>query len=224
LLDLSEVQKVIRLQEKSYNLLKWVNERLKKKAKDLFSDIHEAMSFYDASLDWIKIHYNELPQNAQPTKEDIESFAHLFASYLTTSFEVGDKIYLSDGCSCTFCSFLIEAMHFKVRNPTKKSKSTAKQLKVLYIKSLVQELNLDQPISDTEGWINKQDELLDDISLVTYAHELIRRSKFASTGEAVLVLWREIAWEEGKRLNKKFRLNANKIIQAQDRIISALQN
>ncbi|MHA2277533.1 MAG: hypothetical protein ACXAC2_17275, partial [Candidatus Kariarchaeaceae archaeon] len=117
-----------------------------------------------------------------------------------------------------------EAMHFKVRNPTKKSKSTAKQLKVLYIKSLVQELNLDQPISDTEGWINKQDELLDDISLVTYAHELIRRSKFASTGEAVLVLWREIAWEEGKRLNKKFRLNANKIIQAQDRIISALQN
>ena len=105
-----------------------------------------------------------------------------------------------------------------------KSKSTAKQLKVLYIKSLVQDLNLDQQVSDIEDWIDNQDELLYDLSLSTYAHELIRRSKFASTGEAVLVLWREIAWEEGKRLNKKFRLNANKIIQAQDRIISALQN
>jgi hypothetical protein len=224
LLEINELQKVIQLQEKSYMLLTWVNQRLKKKAKNLFSTMHEAMSFFDSSLDWIKTHYSELPQNAQPPQEDLEAFAHLFSSYLTTSFEVGDKIYLGDGCSCMFCSFLIEAMHFKVRNPKKKSKKAANQLKILYIKSLIQEINLEQPLLDIEGWIEKQSGLSYDISLATYGHELIRRSKFTSTGEAVLVLWREIAWEDGKRLNKKFRLDAKKIIQAQDRIIAALES
>ena len=71
-----------------------------------------------------------------------------------------------------------DAKHLRARNPNKKAHAEALQLKQAYAEGLGIDPN---PVLMTR-----------DLTVATYAHELIRRSKFASQGEGVLVLWREL--------------------------------
>ena len=225
--DYKELEKVIELHEKSYKLFLWINIKLKElgsksRKNTLFDEVHEKASFYTSSFNWIRKHYNEIPFDSKPEILDIESFAHLFTSYLKTSFIVSNKVKVTDGCPCPFCTFFYDVTAFQVRNPNKKATENAQKLKSLYIQNLCREAELNSVPNNIDEWILNHEKLSNDVSLATYTHELIRRSKYTSQGEGILVLWREIAWKDN-HLNKKFKLSPQVIISAESCILDSLR-
>jgi hypothetical protein len=202
----AELERVLLLQEKTYALLKWLNASLRENRR-LFGPVHEAMSLFDAGKEWIRAHYDQLPHDARPEPGELDEFAHLFTSYLATSFEVAEKVRVTDGCGCAYCTYFYDARYVRPRNPTKKARAEALELKRNYLRSLGAEKALNDKA------------LAQDVSMACYAHELLRRSKFAGQGEGVLVLWREIAWDASGRPNKKFKLTADAILKAEARLL-----
>jgi len=202
-----EIRQAVRLQEKSYRLLRWVGRQLKSGAVK-FDQIHQAMSMGEAARQWLGRHWDSLPQDARPERrEELEPFAYLMASYLATSFELKPREpYLETycGCYCPWCSYLAAGPRLKVRKVTKKARRDAQELKAVYLQGLAEQRG--------EGH---------HVSLATYGNELVRRTRYASQGEGILVLWREIAWE-GHRPKKDFRLQADLIWQAQEHLLEAI--
>ena len=228
--DPDELNKVIELHQKSYNLFIWLNKKIREfgrqsKENTLFDEVHEKVSFFKGCFAWIDRHLGEFPPDARPARSDIEPFAHLFTSYLKTSFVVSDKVKVVDRgirCWCPFCSIFFDVTAFQLRNPDKKARQNAQKLKARYIESLAREAELSSVPSNIEEWIPKNPEISYNLSMATYARELIRRSKFASQGEGNLALWREIAWKDN-RLDKTFKLSAKAIIDAESRILKKLR-
>ncbi len=213
------VKRVIELHGKSYQLLKWVNNSLIH--GDLkFDVIHDTMGISDASLEWIRRYYDNIPPDARPPMEYIDEFACLFASYLTTSFELVSvhKIRKSYcGCYCQVCSYLISAEYLMPRKLSKKARKNAFELKRIFLSSLADNLKLALLENEIDQLLRDK-ELREKIALLTYCNELIRRTQFASQGEGVLFLWREIAWQ-GTAPKKGFSLKTEDIMNAQNAII-----
>lgn len=219
--DPNVLSRMVDLQEKSYLLLKWVNQSLRRGTLD-FKYIHNAMDVAEASEEWIARHFDNIPLKARPKKHEIKEFARLFSSYLTTSFELietpGKRLVST--CGCYWCGYLVSANHLKTRKITQKTRESALQLKHLYLELLAEEAALALLPLELEGLL-REPGLSANISLAAYANELIRRSKFASQGEGVLVLWREIAWEENKP-KKDFYLLASDIIASEEVILDRM--
>ncbi len=231
--DEAELSQVLELHKKSYALLFWINESLR--GGSLRFDVaHSAMSAADAAHEWLGRHLENLPLDCQPEKKQLLPFSMLFASYLTTSFDLatGPKTVMRTdcGCTCPYCRYFSAADNLKVRRPSKKDKVSALELKLICLAALLADQGQDDGPLHVERLLADPDLTLD-ISLVTYANELIRRSRFASQGTGVLVLWREIAWENdtprkpGKKRKgskKKFTLQKDLILAAEKRILQAI--
>lgn len=210
--DEAELRRVLGLHEKAYRLLLWLNEGMLDGRPPL-GKVAEALAFSDAALAWVRRHAAQLPEELRPADADLEPFCRLFASYLSTSFEVAEGRRIScRGCWC--CGYWNGNRHLRTRNPDKKAKGVARELKLLYLRSLAPEAEL--------GDVLARKDLAPAISLAAYAAELVRRSKFASQGEGVLALWREVAWTPAGSPNRKFRLDAAKILQAERALREAL--
>ena len=218
------MKEVLRLHEKSYRLLRWVNQRFRSGNLKL-SAVHEDISFVDAAEDWISHWHDSLPNDSRPEKGKLRPFASLFVSYLRTSFEPapsGPRLSFPC-CGCTCCSYLVNvAAHLKPRKLTKKSKAAAAELKNLYVQKLLEELAKDSSPAVVAALIEKSSDLGRQIALATYGHELIRRSEFASQGEGVYALWREFAWEKSGP-KPGFKLTVDMIIDAQDDILDCIR-
>jgi hypothetical protein len=116
-------------------------------------------------------------------------------SFLKTSFRLQPKaVRVATDCGCR-CSF---------------------ELKRLYVSRLAADA-APGAVDAVLGWAD----LREDVALATWGFEMLRRSEFASQGEAVLVLWREFAWEGG-RPRRGFRLTARAIVEAERRVRAAL--
>lgn len=183
------------------------------------------MNTAEAAREWLERHFDSLPVKTRPEKIHLSEFAHIFASYLTTSFELikapGTRLISPGGCYCAFCSYLGSASHLKTKKLSVKAKHSARQLKRIYLNSLAEEHEL--------GLLNAAiDSILHDhhlspsVSLAIYMSELIRRSKFASQGEGVLVLWREIAWHNNAPKGN-YKLEAEKILHAEKLILQRMR-
>ena len=219
-----QIEEILGLHEKSYTLLKWVNNSLGQ-AFLKFDVMHQAMTASDAANEWMKRHYDNIPLATRPTKSKINAFANLFASYLTTSFDIiekpGKQLKSDCGCFCSFCSYLSTADHLKVRKPSKNAHKDAKELKRVYLTTLSEELELPLIIREIDQLVDDKD-ISRAISLTTYFNELMRRTQFVSQGEGVLVLWREIAWE-GTAPKKGFKLRVTDILDAENKIINKMK-
>ena len=89
--NFKEIEKIIELQESSYNLFKWINKLLKttkSRKNTLFDEVHQTVNYYTGCLTCVAKHYSSIPLVAKPRKEDLEPFTHLLTSYLQTLFEV----------------------------------------------------------------------------------------------------------------------------------------
>jgi len=203
-------------------LLTYKLTKLKAKSKKtpLFDEVHQIVSFYDGCLAWVTRHYDSLPLDSRPDKVDLESFAHLQASYLQTSFEFSDKIKVAS-CPCPFCCFFTEVSGFKLRKPDQKAKAYAHTEKIRYLTTLCEEENITPP-PDMGAWLAANPDLVYAISYATYGRALIRRSQFSGKGEEVLVLWREIAWEENHP-KRDFNLSAREMVTAENQILKKLK-
>lgn len=226
-----QVEKILQLQAKSYKLLLWVARTLKHGGLD-FTKIHGAMSSSAVAEEWINRHFASIPPEARPEIDIVSEFSHLFASYLMTSFELVEQpgvVWRSDhNCYCTMCRYLVAANHLKTRSIKKKHIKSAFSLKKLYLQTLADEAEIPLLVPEIEGLLSYPN-LAEDIATATYVRELMRRAEFASQGEGVLVLWREIAWEGmgpvwRRKPKKNFELSTDKVLLAEKIILEAMEN
>lgn len=221
--DRARITKAVELQEKSYALFQWLNERLKSGRLDL-SKVHGAISMAQAAEDWIGRNVLSFPPACRPERKDIPAFASLFSSYLATSYQVATNRVVSEcGCYCEWCAYILSFRHLRVRTPSKKAYLMARNLKRIALRTLAEELKAPCIEDDFDAMV-EESSIASDLSWVTYGQELIRRLEFGSQGEGVLVLWREIAWDEKGRMRKRFRLSADAFLRAEARLKDCLKH
>jgi len=222
--DPQELAETVDLHHKSYELLRWVGKNLRSGTLD-FGVTHQAVSSFEAAREWISRHWHNLPASVRPAESQLDSFAHLFSSYLTTSFTLVEKpkrkLISYCGCYCPYCSYLGRADQLQVKTPSKGARRAAQELKQVYLKALAEENGRRLTGPQLERLLNEP-QLKESLALATYAHELIRRTKYASQGEGVLALWRQFAWNEKGSPKQKFKLNTDNILQSERSIISRL--
>jgi hypothetical protein len=223
--DPEELAHVVALQEKSYGLLRWVQKALRKETLR-FDVAHEALSASAAAREWISRHLTSIPHNLRPAADELDVFAHLFASYLMTSFELRPsprirQIPLCRCCTCPLCSYLV-ADYLVPRRLSKKAKGVARDLKRIYLTARAAELGVPEAPARVARALAAP-ELQEELALATYGAELLRRAEFSSQGEGVLALWREFAWEKAGSPRKDFRLSAPKIVEAEQALCRFLR-
>lgn len=207
------LDRLIRLHEKSYGLFTWLNDSLRRGKRSLTS-VSGPLSFSDAAATWLRSNLERFPEEHRPQPDEFGEFSHLLVSYLSTSFEVVDRaMHRCSGCWC--CVYWIESRHLRARNPDRKARGTALELKVLCLRTLGEELGLPLLDGELREFIRKGKDFARDLALVAYACELARRTKFASQGEGVLALWREFAWDEQGGPRRTFRLKSAEILKAE---------
>jgi hypothetical protein len=221
--DLEQLSRIVGLHEKSYALLRWVKLTLRTGGLS-FTVVHDANDSVAAAREWIGRHVKNIPDDARPEPADLPEFARLFASFLTTSFQLSAnslRRVSPCGCYCSFCSYLQAGPNLDLRTPSKKQFETALELKRIYLCRLASELT-PQPSQTMTEIVLGADQLREPIAMATWGAELVRRSQFASQGEAVLALWREFAWAKG-RPRPRFQITARAICDAERRICESLR-
>ncbi len=226
MIDILKLRQVLLLHEKAFALLKWVGSQMRRGPLDL-SRVHTNMGVGDASEEWIRRNLCNLPDEVRPSEDELIPFARLFASYLRTSFEIGKPLpsrrLSSCGCYCSFCSYLSSAPYLKPRSLSKRARETAVELKRIYLRELAQDTDLEVNHCVVEELADAGAPLARNAAMATYAKELIRRTEFVTQGEGVYALWREFAWVDGHP-DRRFRLTAKAVEQAQASIINALHD
>jgi hypothetical protein len=220
--DERRVALILDLHEKSYALLRWVKAALKE-GRLSFSVVHDATDSETAAREWIQRHLPNIPADMRPDQADIPAFARLFVSFLKTSFQLNPnatRVVSPCGCWCSFCTYLQAGPNLDPKTPSKKDMGMARELKRIYVTRLASEAAPGLPPETIETILGRRD-LRERVAMATWGAEMLRRSEFASQGEAVLALWREFAWENG-RPKRRYKLTARTICEAERHIRDAL--
>ena len=194
MLNPNEITNAVNLQQRSYQLLKWMADAIGK-GFILFDSAHDFSSFPEAAEAWITVHYMNIPSNARPDRDKLSEFCAFFSTYLQNSFILdrnpGKQLYSPVGrCFCPFCAWLAEAPSLKTIKPTSSDKRRARMLRVAVVQQIAAEH--DAFFSD-----NDVNAIVDDIdlkamtSLVAYAEDLLLRTKGIANGSrsACVVAW-----------------------------------
>ena|SRR6266540_270947 len=88
--ELTELERIVGLQQKTYGLLLWLKEQARRKPEILNLEQTQALSSGDRCVKWIKHQLNDLPHEFRPKPDEFRAFGYLFSSFFTTSFRVGD--------------------------------------------------------------------------------------------------------------------------------------
>jgi hypothetical protein len=221
--DPTRLALVLDLHERSFAFLKWVRDALQLGSLS-FSVVHTTADSSTAAIEWIERHQANIPCHVRSPEDQIPTFARLFVAFLTTSYKLwpAKTRRVSDcGCYCNWCSYLRSAPSLESRTPAKKDFQTARELKRIYVGRLAEELRLENAATAVESVVNLA-ALHEQVAVATWSAELMRRSEFASQGEAVLALWREFAWQNHQP-RKKFRLQLAAILAAEQDVCAALR-
>ena len=215
-----EVDQVVDLHRRSYNLLRWLSTAISKGIIQ-FDRAHDYMDEAAAAKEWIERHFLNLPRSCRPTIDYLEPFARFFATYLTTSFELvekpGKQLTSSCGCYCPICTYLVSAPHLRVKKISRRDKVRARRIKIAVLQQLAGEHNTHLDQQQAEKLIDSPNSAVD-VSTITYGQQLVARTHGRSEGPAVLALWREIAWDKTGAPKKDFQLEAEDILSAEESI------
>ena len=168
-----------------------------------------------------------LPSKCRPERdEDVDCFANLLASYLEVSFELeeqpGQRFDTSCGCRCPLCRRLAFAGHLKTKKVTSSDKRSANVLLRQRLRALAGELAVALDDAHTER-LAARGVLLEQLALLAWTHELLRRAEGHPSGPEVLALWRLFAWTPEGSPRKGFTLTAAKILAAEAEVVVALR-
>ena len=224
MLNREEVQTAVELQRQSYNLLRWLSTAITK-GVIRFDRAHDYLDEAGAARDWVERHYLNLPPDCRPESEQLGPFAHFFATYLITSFELvkdpNPQTYSRCGCDCPMCVYIVGASHLKVKKVYRRDKVRARRMKVSALQQLAFERNTRLDQKQAEELIDSPDSAME-ASLIAYGQQLVGRTRGISEGPAVLALWREIAWEKSGSPKKNFQLDAENILSAEESLAKRL--
>lgn len=216
-MELTELERIVGLQQKVYRVLLWLKEQVRRKPAILNPEKTQALSSGNTCAEWLKRHLNDLPNEFRPNPGEFRAFGNLFSSFFTTSFHVGEV----RNWDVVETTLIRGAKEFRDRRHKRHSErregEAADELKRLSLVALAEEHRLTVPPGVQERALAAADLALD-LTLWTYGCELMRRARFASQGGAVHRLWLE--------LNEKTRknLSAESIWQARERLVRWLTN
>ena len=226
-LDSNRIAHAVDMQQRSYKLLQWMAAAVKNGFIS-FGTAHDYSNLPDAAAGWIAGHYNNIPDNARVSLDDLPEFTAFFSTYLQNSFDLiaspGKQLYSPDAhCFCPMCSWLVDAPNLKPKKLTTADKRRANKMRA----NAVSQLAIDNSVAVSANSIS---ELLDDtnihsqLSLLAYGHDLLQRLNGIANGPAVLSLWRGFAWNENGSPKPKFQLKADMIMDAESQVLAVLKN
>lgn len=226
MLDHSAVKRLVDMQRRSYELLKWVAKAVGDGFIS-FDTAHANSSLPETAKEWILGHYLNIPTNARPAHDDLIAFCAFFSTYLQNSFDLisdpGKQNYSPDAhCFCPICSWFVAAPHLKAKKLSKDDKRRAQKMRVNALMQLAAHEMIDVRRPDLDSLFEGRMRF-EWTSFLAYGYDLIQREKGIANGPAVLALWRGFAWTEYGSPKRGFRLKASMIIEAEERLLSLLK-
>ena len=215
------LDELLDLQRRSYALFQWVNRRVQAGTLRVEA-LHGSLDAGAAAADWLRRNESVLPADARSPDGKLEPLAHLFASYLTTSFELARVKRVADGCQCGFCAYLVAVPNLRARTPSAGDRRLADRLELDCLDELAAEAELPLLRAELEPLLAGPPPLRLALALVTWAREVARRSAFRGQGSPVLSLWREFAWKDG-RPDRRFEVTTEGVLEAQRTVLAALR-
>jgi hypothetical protein len=227
-MERKELERVLDLQQKAYELLLWISGQAKSNPSLLSQENIDKFRYADSCEEYVHHMKGIFPERLRPDEIDNSAFAHLLSSFFNTSFHVSTNPELGwkgthwwdEHPIPTGERYLILKPGKPKEKRTKKAKErdaeVARNLQFIALEELAIENDIDLPPTKLKE-VADQSHLQDALSLWSYAHELVRRAHFASQGAAVHYLWQS--------LDKKTRehLNAEVIWNAREQLVHALR-
>jgi hypothetical protein len=210
--ELTELERIVGLQQKAYGLLLWLKEQARRKPTILNPEQMQALSSGDSCVEWVKHQLNDLPHEFGPKPDEFRAFGYLFSSFFTTSFRVGE-VRNWDVVETTLIrgAKKLRGRRHK-RHSERREREAADELKLMALVALAEEHGLAVTSEVQERALAAADLALD-LALWTYGCELVRRARFASQGGAVHRLWLELKAKTRKNLS------AESIWRARERLV-----
>lgn len=213
------------IHDRSYRLLKWVSEAVDKGFIPI-TRAHDYANERAAALDWIESNFQSLPAAVRPPKEELVPFANFFATYLMSSYDFvaapGMVRKSWDGCYCPMCSRMVAGSHLRPKALTKRDKKRAGELMRDRLITLGKEQGVEVSNDQVDAFM-KDEIQRKKVAYSTYGDWLIRRLDGQTDGPALLVLWREIAWERSGSPIQGFELRLKDFTKAEADLIAGLR-
>jgi hypothetical protein len=225
MLKLSDMRRLVDLQQCSYLLLKWLAQAVSEGVIS-FATAHKYSTLPEAAEKWILEHYMNIPEDARPLREELPVFCAFFSTYLTNSFDLrrnpGIQLYSAGAhCFCPMCSWVAEAPRLKAKKLTRIDKNLAQTMRINVLLNMAAKHGLTLGEGEIEAQLEERHVFVD-ASLVAYGHDLLQREKGIANGPAVLALWRGFAWNESGSPKPNFRLRGEMILDADHRLLQLL--
>jgi hypothetical protein len=221
-----EIERVLDLQQRAYNLLLWISEQARHQPDLLNESNIEKLRYAQDCDEWVRHMMGIFPEKLRPSEADISAFAHLLSSFFNTSFHV--ETVNESNWSGRYSSYetwvttkLVPGAPKSDKGPAakkrakEKDRQSAHNLQLIVLEELAFENDIDLTRAQIET-IAADSAIAEPLNLWSYAHELMRRSQFASQGAAVHQMWLS--------LDRKTResLHADTIWQAREQLCQAL--
>jgi len=215
-----EIATALELHERAYEALIWLSNISFARPQMLTSESAAVLQKADACVDWVSAHIHDFPARVQPSPDNLQAFARLFASFFQTSFRIERRVHTREQDYRITRNRDEAAGRDRLssrkvpRGLVRKRKDEATHLKYRALTYLADE--------NTPGFWDGARELITEPSvrrelvLWTWACELIHRSRGEPHGPAVHMLWRQM--DDPTRR----QISTDRIWQARERVIDAL--
>jgi len=232
MIDADEIKLAVELQRKSYGLLQWIGEAVRK-GELLLSRAHEYGTESEAFREWLVTYWRQIPGRLRPRMSDageVDRYVNLFVSYLSTSIELVEEPGLQLApqwgaaewrCKCPLCSRLVRASHVQARKLRDEDRRRADEEKLGYLARLAA-LHRRRLSDDAARELVDSDETSELVALATYGESLVGRSRGQAGEPALLALWREFAWTSTGAPKRGFELTAASILESEAELAKRL--
>jgi hypothetical protein len=220
----SELEFALSVQERSYRLLQWLGDAVRKGFVPIVL-AHDVAGAGAAAKHWLERQQGSLPVACRPTDQELDAFANFFGTYLETSFDLDEKSKMrrvsTCGCYCPFCLRLVESRNLIPKSLDSHDKKRAAKLRLRRLEELSIESGLVFNEDRARSILGIESQRVD-ASMSAYAFALLERLRGFSDGPAVLALWRDFAWNRSGAPIHQFKLRANDILEAEIRLTGLL--
>lgn len=193
-----QIERTLKLHKQAYGLLMWLKAQARNNRSLLDVKALEAMSATKSCEDWVVRHLSMIPVNLRPNASELPAFSHLFSSFFTTSFRVGQVRWWEtvETTLVAGAKTFRDGRHKKYAE--RREEEAATELKRLALAALAAEegLSCDPLLTERAA---AAEVISQELSLWAYVRELVRRAEFASQGTSVHRLW--LALDERTRKN-----------------------